>query len=66
MVKDFNDLPACLQVKDVAEVLGVSKVTAYRLTKEEGFPSVRVNGKRIIIPRDRFQGWLNRQAEMAI
>ena len=64
-VKNFEELPVCLQVKDVAAVLGVSRATAFNLTKVPGFPAIRISpgGKRIIIPKDKLQAWIENQAE---
>jgi excisionase family DNA binding protein len=47
-----------LTVKDISEALGVSLITAYDLVNSQGFPAIRI-GKRIIIPRDAFQRWLD-------
>lgn len=45
-------------VKDISQVFGVSLITAYKLATSQGFPSIRI-GKRIVIPRDAFQRWLD-------
>ncbi len=49
---NFNDLPLTLKVEQVAEILQVVRNTAYNLTRQEGFPAVRVGVKRVVIPRD--------------
>lgn len=43
-------------------VLGISRVNAYNLCHSEGFPTIRI-GKRILIPKHRFLGWLEEQQE---
>jgi len=65
-IKDFTDLPVCMQVKDVANCLGVSTVTAYELARHPGFPAVKVSERRIVVPRDRFLRWLENSADMKL
>ncbi|MEL7658822.1 MAG: helix-turn-helix domain-containing protein, partial [Bacillota bacterium] len=51
-----------LNVADIADILGISRSIAYQLVRQKDFPKIRI-GKRIIIPRDNFFSWLNRQAQ---
>ena len=51
-----------LSVPEAAEVLGISKTSAYELSHTKSFPSMTVGG-RIIIPRDKFIEWINLQTE---
>ena len=44
----------------LAKVLGVSISSAYELMHEEVFPSVRI-GSRFVVPKDKFQQWVERQ-----
>ena len=48
-----------LSVEELAVELGISKPLAYELTKREGFPSIRISERRIIIPVDALRVWLN-------
>ncbi len=64
--KSFKDLPLTLRVGEVAELLGVSEKVAYRLTKRQDFPAIRVGEKRIVIPRDHFLRWLDNNAKRPI
>ena len=48
-----------LSVEELANELGISKPIAYELIKREGFPSIRVSERRIIIPVDALRSWLN-------
>ena len=41
--------------------MGISLSKAYALTREEGFPIVRV-GKRVLIPVSEFKVWLSARA----
>lgn len=56
--KRKEELPFSLNVEDVAELLGISRVSAYNLCHTEDFPAVRV-GRRIVIPTDKFLNWMN-------
>lgn len=49
--------------KEMAKMLGVNIQTAYSLTKQKGFPAIRVSERRIIIPVDALNKWLNETAE---
>ncbi len=62
-MNSFNDLPLVLKVEQIAEILQVGRNTAYNLTRQAGFPAVRVGEKRVVIPRDRFLQWLNDNAD---
>ena len=59
MYKSYDDLPLMLSVHDVAEVLGISKSSAYVLTKEKGFPILKI-GARVVVPREKFIEWINK------
>ena len=59
MYKSYDELPLMLSVHDVAEVLGISKSSAYVKKKEKGFPTLKI-GARVVIPRDRFIEWINK------
>ena len=60
--KSHDDLPLFLNADVVGKVLGVSISSAYELMHEKDFPSVRI-GNRLIIPKDKFIGWVNAKAE---
>ena len=47
-----------MSVQDLALEMGISLPKAYELVKTEGFPCLHI-GKRILIPVDAFQKWLN-------
>ncbi|WP_419046826.1 helix-turn-helix transcriptional regulator [Dysosmobacter sp.] len=56
----YYALPLFLNAELVAKVLGVSISSAYELMHEEVFPSVRI-GSRFVVPKDKFQQWVERQ-----
>ena len=57
IITNFDYLPLLLNVKHLAEVLRVSLPSAYALSRQSGFPAIRI-GTRIVIPKDSFQEWL--------
>lgn len=59
--KSHDELPMTLNVMDVAQALGISRVNAYNLCHAQGFPAIRL-GKRILIPKERFLNWLDAKA----
>lgn len=52
-------------VNEMAKMLGVSRPIAYDLVKREGFPAIRISDRRIIIPVDALNKWLNDPANLA-
>ena len=57
---NYDQLPLFLNANTVAQTLGVSISSAYELMHEEVFPSVRI-GSRFVVPKDKFQQWVERQ-----
>ena len=53
----YDELPLLLNVKQLAELLGVSDSSVYELIEEEDFPSLRI-GKRIVIPKEELRKWI--------
>ena len=51
-----------LSVEEMANELGISRPIAYELLKQEGFPSIRISERRIIIPVEALRSWLNTNA----
>jgi len=52
---------AYISVDEMAKLLSIARVTAYQLTKINGFPCFNI-GKRIIIPLNAFNKWAEEQA----
>ena len=50
-----------LTVIDLANLLGISRASAYELVREERFPKLKIVQGRTIIPRDRLLEWLDEQ-----
>jgi excisionase family DNA binding protein len=51
-----------LNVKETAEVLGISLTKCYALVRRRDFPSIQV-GSRWLVPADALKAWLMEQAQ---
>ena len=61
MYKTKEEMPLFLTVMDVANLLGISRASAYELVRLENFPKLKIVQGRTIIPRDRLLEWLDEQ-----
>ncbi len=61
--KSYSDLPLTLSVPEVAAVLGISRAGAYELVRSDSFPKIKI-GNRIIVPKDKFIAWMDKQSEV--
>ena len=59
--KNKEELPMFLTVMDVANLLGISRASAYELVREDDFPKLKIVQGRILISRDRLFEWLDEQ-----
>ena len=59
--KSKDEMPMFLTVMDVANLLGISRASAYELVREANFPKLKIVQGRTIIPRDRLLEWLDEQ-----
>ncbi len=51
-----------LSVAEASRELGICLKSMYNLTKQAGFPALKI-GNRTIIPRDGLREWIHRQTE---
>ncbi len=49
-------------VREVADILGICLPAVYELCNREDFPAIRVTPRRIIVPVDGLQRWLEEQS----
>lgn len=52
--------------KEVASVLGISLTTVRQLCHRPDFPAIRVSPRRIVIPVDGLNRWLEKNAAQSI
>ena len=57
--KTKEEMPLFLTVMDVANLLGISRASAYELVRQENFPKLKVVQGRTIIPRQILNKWRN-------
>ena len=51
-----------ISVDEMAQMLGISRPVAYNLIKKEGFPSIKIGQRRILIPVEALKKWLNEES----
>ena len=56
--KSYEDLPLFLNA-ELAQVLGISQAGAYDLLHSEGFPVLKI-GTRMVVPKEKFRQWVER------
>lgn len=49
-------------VDEMAEMLGICRLTAYQLAHSKGFPAIRISARRIVIPVEALKKWIAVQA----
>lgn len=55
--RNFDELPLMLNANHIAGILGISRAFAYNLLHDQSLPVI-VIGKRRVVNRDKFFGWL--------
>ena len=50
-----------LNVTEAARLIGINKNAVYALCKTPGFPAIEL-GRRVLIPREALEVWLNEKA----
>ena len=58
--KSYDELPLFLNADTMAKVLGISPSSGYELMHEDGFPTLKI-GNRIVVPKEKFQQWVEEQ-----
>lgn len=58
-LRKIFDLPLVLTVKDVAQVLGISRNQAYITLHQEGFPSFMVSERHFRVRLDKLLDWMD-------
>ena len=63
MHKSIDDYPIVLTAEHLAEILNVSKVTAYELMNHPSFPLVRIGRCKRVLKHEFFR-WLSQQQKI--
>ena len=58
MNKNFDNYPAILNANQLAEILGISRASAYQLLHMDSFPTLRI-GKRMLVPKEKLMLWID-------
>lgn len=58
--KSYDDLPLFLNAELVGQVLGIAPSSSYELMHEDGFPVLKI-GNRMVVPKEKFIRWVERQ-----
>jgi excisionase family DNA binding protein len=64
VIKNYDDLPLFLNAEQIAEVLGISRASAYSLMNSKSFPSLQV-GKRLLVSKTNFRHWAEDSAKVS-
>lgn len=54
-----DDYPDILRADDIANILRISRQSAYELLRSDGFPTLKVGKKRIMVPKEKFLAWID-------
>ena len=58
--KNYDELLLFLNAELIAKTLGIAPSSAYELMREKDFPALHV-GKRIVVPKEQFRLWVEKQ-----
>lgn len=62
----LRDLPKHIGVQEFAEIIGVSKSTAYRIVKSGKIKSVRLSERRVVIFKEDLLEWIERTSSVGV
>ena len=63
MNKNCDTLRKCLDVKGIADTLGIGMTKAYEIVNQPGFPSFRI-GRKILASYEDVKEWQRQQIEI--
>ena len=58
----FENMPDVMDVKQIAEVLHLSKAGAYHLLSNPNFPTLRIGGRKLVLKQELIE-WLKSQTK---
>ena len=53
-----------MTIDQLAKSMGISRTKAYELAHQENFPAIKVTERRIIIPKDHLEEWLQKKMSL--
>lgn len=62
MLRNFDELPVLLTVRELREVLQVSRAKAYELIRDPGLRVVRI-GRAVRIPKSGLKTWIEKNSQ---
>ena len=64
MYHRLMDYPDILRAEDIAQILRISRQSAYELLNSHDFPTLRVGKKRMMVPKDKFIVWIDQNSSL--
>ena len=64
-LNNYDALPLVLDVSDIQQIMGISRVSAYELVHTPGFPSFR-SGRLIKVSKKAFFDWMEQDSGAAV
>lgn len=61
-IKNFDELPLFINASILAELFGISKVSAYELMRGDDFPSIKI-GKRVLVSKEELIKWIKESSQ---
>lgn len=58
-----NELPIMLSIPQIADILNISRASAYELAHRKNFLAMLV-GCRIVVPKDKLLAWIDARVAM--
>ena len=64
LIQKAAALPVQPTIMDIADFMGISRSSAYKLVHSKGFPAVRLKGiRRVLIPKKLFLDWFMKRLQ---
>ena len=59
--KSYDELPLFLNAETISKLLGISSTTVYELIHTKDFPVLRL-GNRLVVPKEKFKEWVEKNS----
>ena len=63
-IKSYEELPLFLNADNIADILGISRASAYALMHNKRFPSLQI-GNRLLVSKTNFRHWTEDNARVS-